>query len=68
MASAAFAHGVADVRADRRADFDVRNGSDAWEYERGRQWAVIAPKTMPIKVGRRINPKAISVFIKAEIP
>jgi hypothetical protein len=65
MACAEFARGVADVRAGRPPRFDAEN---SWEYERGRQWAVAAPKTMPVKIGRRINPRAFAVFVTAVIP
>jgi hypothetical protein len=33
-----------------------------WSYERGRQFAMIAPISMPIKMGDRINPKALSLY------
>ena len=64
MGSADFARGVADVRAGRPPRFDL----DSWDYERGRQWAIAAPTTMPVKVGRRINPKAILIYARSEIP
>jgi hypothetical protein len=58
MRSKAFAAGVADVRQGRAPRFDT----DDWDYERGRQWAVVAPMSMPVKIGRRVNPEAVLVF------
>jgi hypothetical protein len=63
MRSASFQQGVAEVRAGRRPSFDC----DDWDYERGRQWAVAAPRAMPLMIGRRLNPKAVRVFEKARI-
>ena len=40
VASVAFQAGVAEVRAGQPPRFDVM---DSWSYERGRQWAFIAP-------------------------
>jgi hypothetical protein len=65
MRSAAFARGVADVRAGRPPRFDTE---DNWEYERGRQWAIAAPPTMPLKIGCRLNPDAIDVSNGSQIP
>jgi hypothetical protein len=65
MGSREFQRGVAEVRAGRPPRFDRE---DSWEYERGRQWAIAAPKSMPLKIGGRINPKAIDIFHKAQIP
>jgi hypothetical protein len=41
MASADFAQGVIDVRTGKPTRFD--SFDDDWAYERGRQWALIAP-------------------------
>jgi hypothetical protein len=64
--SAAFAKGVAEVRAGQRPRFDDEGGDD-WNYERGRQWAVAAPPTMPLMIGRKVNPKAIKIFYRSKI-
>ena len=40
-----FAIGVADLRAGAPPRFDEMQ-DDCWGYERGRQWAVLAPITM----------------------
>ena len=58
MGSVAFAAGVADVRAGKPTRFDSF-GDDDWNYERGRQWAFIAPMSMPLRIGRRLNPEAV---------
>jgi len=52
MRSHAFRAGVADVRAGRPARFDDYPGFD---YECGRQWAVCAPRTMLLFIGRCLN-------------
>jgi hypothetical protein len=62
MRPAAFARGVAEVRAGIAPDYDHPSIGDAWAYERGRQWALIAPRTMPLRIGRQPNPKAIRLF------
>jgi hypothetical protein len=65
MRSAVFRRGVAEVRAGRPPRFD---DEDSWEYERGRQWAIAAPTTMQVKIGRRVNPDAIDVYNGSQIP
>ena len=43
-----FAQGAADVRAGRGypLDYDTwKETNDMWAYERGRQWAQIAPRS-----------------------
>jgi hypothetical protein len=65
MRSAAFARGAADVRAGRPPRFD---DEDSWEYERGHQWAIAPPTTMPPKIGRRLNPDAIEASNGSQIP
>lgn len=63
MRSRAFNEGVADVRQGRAPRFDL----DDWNYERGRQWAVVAPTCMPVKIGRSINRKALLIFMETPI-
>jgi hypothetical protein len=57
-----FRRGVADYRRGIRPDFDVDDGY--WAYERGRQWASIAPRDMPVTLPneRTLNPKAVQLF------
>jgi hypothetical protein len=65
MADPKFALGVADARAGRGypANYDTwREGQ--WSYERGRQWAQIAPRSLPLKMDGQINPRALLWFRK----
>ena len=62
MKSAAFACGVDDVRAGKTPAFDLYDFNDAWSYERGRLFAHIAPIGMQIKIGNKVNPKAIALY------
>ncbi len=60
MRSAAFKAGAEDVRAGRPARFDE---FDCDDYERGRQWAVLAPMTMPLRLkGGKLNADAVRLF------
>jgi hypothetical protein len=60
MRRANFKRGVEDVRAGRAPTFD--EFGDDWTYERGRQWASIAPVSMPIKLNGELNPKAVALY------
>jgi hypothetical protein len=62
MRSPAFRAGVDDVRKGRYPRFDDF-GMD-WSYERGRQWATVAPMSMPLWIKGRLNPLAIEIFEK----
>jgi hypothetical protein len=57
--SADFKAGVDDVRGGRPARFDE---FDSDNYERGRQWATIAPTTMPLRVNGKLNPEALRLL------
>jgi len=57
MASPEFARGLDDAR--KGVPFDWRNGD--WEYERGRLFAYIAPLDMPLRIGGKLNPKAVAL-------
>jgi hypothetical protein len=74
MRSADFARGVSDKRNGRPPAYDSYNhyqdDSDhvakaklngLWSYERGRQWACIAPPSMPLRIDGRLNPKAVAL-------
>jgi hypothetical protein len=65
MGSVGFAAGVADVRAGKPARFDSSFDADVWTYERGRLWAYLAPVSMPLRIGRRLNPEALRLFDRA---
>jgi hypothetical protein len=60
MRTKAFRHGVNDVRRGKPPRFDTFD--DDWEYERGRQFAVLAPHCLEIVLGERLNPKAVQFF------
>ena len=62
MRSPGFLQGVEDVRAGRPPRFDDHDGEEDWAYERGRLWAVLAPSSMPLFVGKRVNKKALAIF------
>jgi hypothetical protein len=62
MRDADFAAGVDDVRAGRYARFDEFN---SWEYERGRQFAMLVPISMPLRVKGKLNPKALTLLENA---
>jgi hypothetical protein len=64
MGSIAFAAGVADVRTGKPTRFDSF-GDDDWNYERGRQWAFIAPMSMPLRIGRKLNHEALLLLSHA---
>jgi hypothetical protein len=68
LLSAAFLRGVDDFR--KGAEFDSLNDDwgQAWNYERGRQWAAAAPRDFPLLLrGGRLNPNAVTIYRKAEI-
>jgi hypothetical protein len=62
MGSAAFALGVAERRAGRALRYDMFTGDEAWNYERGRLWATLAPVSMPLVINGKINFKAVRLF------
>jgi hypothetical protein len=65
MDTADFRRGVEEVRAGKPPDFDATDIDDAWNYERGRQWAMIAPRGLPLFVDGEVNPLAIALYDKA---
>jgi hypothetical protein len=52
-----FARGLADIRGAR--PFDDRVQDRYWAYERGRQFGCVAPRTMPLFLGKKLNPQAV---------
>ena len=64
MSSAAFELGLSDAR--RGIPFDWRvGGADinaAWDYERGRSFAGLAPLNMPLRIGGKLNTKAVALY------
>jgi hypothetical protein len=55
-----FEAGVSDVRKGVPPRFDL----DSWEYERGRQWACLAPRSLPLKRNGRITAAAFRLYIQ----
>jgi len=66
MSQPRFALGVADARIGRpvHRDYDVWHVNGQWAYERGRMWAVLTPRHVPLKRNRRINPDAMAWFLR----
>jgi hypothetical protein len=62
MSDPTFALGVVDARAGRpyHPDYDVWADCNLrWSYERGRMWATLTPRHVPLKVNGKINPDAV---------
>ena len=57
VASKEFARGLDEVR--KGLPFNPDNGS--WDYERGRCFGFIAPLDMPLRIGGKLNPKAVKL-------
>ena len=57
VASKDFARGLEEVR--NRLPFNADN--DSWDYERGRCFGFIAPLDMPLRIGGKLNPKALKL-------
>lgn len=57
VASRAFARGLDEVRNGLPFNPD----DDEWDYERGRCFGFIAPLDMPLRIGRKLNPKALKL-------
>jgi hypothetical protein len=55
-----FERGLDDIRAGR--PFADHVADEYWAYERGRLFGAIAPLSMPLFVGRKLNPKAVRLF------
>jgi hypothetical protein len=61
MRDPSFLRGVEEYRARKRPNFE----STDWAYERGRQFAAIAPRDLPITTPTgRLNRKALAIFVK----
>ena len=58
-----FARGLDDIRAGRSFADDVHD--KYWAYERGPLFGAIAPSSMPLFDGKRLNPKTVRLFIAA---
>jgi hypothetical protein len=64
MGSPYFALGVADARAGRtyHRDYDTWRGNPQWNYDRGRLWAKLAPKSLPLKRNGKLTREAMNVY------
>jgi hypothetical protein len=51
------------VRRGRAPRFERED----FEYERGRQWATVAPLHMPTMINGKVNPAAVSLFVEVPI-
>jgi hypothetical protein len=68
MGSRGFRRGVEDYRKGRPFDSFADDKDDvAWAYERGRMWGAMAPRDFPLMIRGKVNPKAVAIFLKAEI-
>ena len=65
MSSPEFKRGLDDARKGRPFDWRVGGWDGAWDYERGRQFAFIAPLDWPLRIGGRLNPKAVALYAAA---
>jgi hypothetical protein len=61
MSSPHFALGASDRRAGRGypAAYAAWRTNDQWDYERGRAWAVSAPRSIELRRGGKLNPEAV---------
>jgi hypothetical protein len=57
VASRGFARGLDEVR--KGLPFNPDNGD--WDYERGRCFGFITPLDMPLRIGRKLNPRALKL-------
>jgi hypothetical protein len=67
MSSSHFALGVADRRAagrGYRSAYATWDGNSQWNYERGRAWAVLAPRSVELRHNGKLSPEAIRWFHK----
>src|ERR1700751_179464 len=61
MSHPLFEIGVRDARAGRpfNKNYDRWNGDEQWSYDRGRQWGVAVPRSVPLKRDGRITNEAV---------
>ena len=70
MSDPKFAQGAEDVRHGRGylADYDTwEDTNDRWAYERGRQWATVAPRHVVLKANGKITTAAWRWYAREEI-
>jgi hypothetical protein len=66
MSDPAFEFGVRDIRAGRPfpGDFDDWDTNRQWNYERGRAFAKLVPRSVVLRRGGRLTQEAIDWFIR----
>ena len=64
MAQPTFRLGVNDVRAGRpiHPDYDLWDTNGQWNYERGRCFAKLASRHLPLRINGQLNPEALRFF------
>lgn len=64
MSDPAFEFGVADVRGGRsiHADYVLWDVDRQWNFDRGRQFGVLRPRTIPLWRDGALNPEAVAWF------
>jgi hypothetical protein len=64
MSTREFALGVIDGRAGRphRGAYATWGVDEQWNYERGRQWAVLAPRSVALKCAGKLTAEAVRWF------
>jgi hypothetical protein len=64
MSQPQFALGVADARAGRphHPEFEKWDTNGQWNYERGRHWATLVPRTVALKRAGRLSAEAVRWF------
>jgi hypothetical protein len=69
MSEPSFALGVADMRAGRgvRLAYHTWRPGVQWDYERGRQWAKLAPTSVVLKRNGKITREAVAWYVTADI-
>jgi hypothetical protein len=60
-----FVRGLDDIRNGRPFDDGIAWEDGHWDYERGRLFGCIAPRSMALFVGGKLNPKAVTLFVAA---
>jgi hypothetical protein len=69
MSSPYFEYGVNDKRAKRgfRTAYTDWEINDQWNYERGRAWASVAPRSLALKLHGKLNPRAVALGRKVKL-
>ena len=67
MRTWSFELGVADMRAGKAPRPDYERWDDLnnqWSYERGRLWASLTPRTVPLRRNGKLNSAAVAWYHK----